>query len=304
MIAHEAAHSNARHHTELQSKAIATSIWVGALTGIFAGTKYEAINNLFIITGSLMVPKFSRDNEYEADKLALIYMARAGYDPNEAIRLWEKAASRYDKNNKTNAFASHPPEWRRAERLKKHLPEAIAYYEDAKRGVTPATYTLHASMRSGSYVVESNTCSIALNNLKVESEKDYHAAKMASLRTDMQSQSKKSLKAEIQKEYVLLKRDVPSPTRFVMRDADSQEVKLFVTVKSDGSLIATDNRSKPKYICEGRLADGKRGNMGVLKCEDASPDTTAKHIVPMPAKGKQSRASGPSYSCRITLVGH
>jgi predicted Zn-dependent protease len=73
-----------------------------------------------------MLP-YSRQQEYEGDKLGLIFMAIAGYNPNEAISFWERMAA--NSTSKTPEFLStHPLEQNRIEAIKAFLPEAMKYY--------------------------------------------------------------------------------------------------------------------------------------------------------------------------------
>jgi predicted Zn-dependent protease len=82
---------------------------------------------------NLYFPTYSRGNETEADKIGLIYMAKAGYDPRVAVKLWKRAAKK--KGNQVSIFASHPPSGARARTLQNMLPEAMNYYM-AARGKT------------------------------------------------------------------------------------------------------------------------------------------------------------------------
>ena len=57
-------------------------------------------------------------------------MAKAGYDPNVAVMLWEKASKK--KGERYSIFSTHPPSGERADYLKEILPQAMEYYEQAK----------------------------------------------------------------------------------------------------------------------------------------------------------------------------
>jgi predicted Zn-dependent protease len=77
---------------------------------------------------------YSRTQELEADQLGLLYMARAGYDPAEAIAFWKRFAAYNAKHGgKPPAFLStHPLDARRIAQLEQMLPQARAEYERAK----------------------------------------------------------------------------------------------------------------------------------------------------------------------------
>jgi predicted Zn-dependent protease len=71
---------------------------------------------------------YSRKHEYEADRLGLIFMAMAGYDPNEAVAFWERMSA--NGSGSTLEFMStHPTDQNRIANMKKVLPEAMGYYK-------------------------------------------------------------------------------------------------------------------------------------------------------------------------------
>ena len=72
---------------------------------------------------------YSRKHESEADYIGMLLMARAGYDPREAPRFWERF-SQHNEGAKQAEFLSTPPaDERRAQDLFEKLPEAIAIYD-------------------------------------------------------------------------------------------------------------------------------------------------------------------------------
>jgi predicted Zn-dependent protease len=73
-----------------------------------------------------MLP-YSRQHEYEADKLGLIFMAIAGYNPNEAIGFWERMAASSTAKN-PEFLSTHPLEQNRIDAIKGFLPDAMKYY--------------------------------------------------------------------------------------------------------------------------------------------------------------------------------
>lgn len=88
IVAHEAAHAIARHGGERMSWGYLQKL--GAI-GVVLGFNNETLNNIYG-TGSqlgVMLP-FSRSNEYEADLIGLILMAKAGYNPKAAIHFWTR----------------------------------------------------------------------------------------------------------------------------------------------------------------------------------------------------------------------
>jgi len=72
--------------------------------------------------------KFNRTQEYEADKYGMIFMAMAGYNPEEAIKAEERMMKLEGKQN-AEILSSHPSSQNRIEELKRFLPEAMKYYK-------------------------------------------------------------------------------------------------------------------------------------------------------------------------------
>jgi metalloendopeptidase OMA1, mitochondrial len=74
---------------------------------------------------------FSRSQESEADHIGLIYMARAGYDPHQAVPFWKRML-RASKGHEPPEFLSdHPSDAHRVERIEGWLPEAQRAYKPA-----------------------------------------------------------------------------------------------------------------------------------------------------------------------------
>jgi predicted Zn-dependent protease len=77
-----------------------------------------------------VVLPYSRVHEFEADRIGLIYMARAGYDPSEAVRLWERM-SKIKKPPIPAWLSTHPADEERITKLRELLPEAEKLYREA-----------------------------------------------------------------------------------------------------------------------------------------------------------------------------
>jgi predicted Zn-dependent protease len=75
---------------------------------------------------------FSRKHESEADEMGLYYMARAGYDPREAIQFWERMEQSSSGPQPPEFASTHPSHGTRIARLKEHLSRAEQEYAKAK----------------------------------------------------------------------------------------------------------------------------------------------------------------------------
>ena len=76
---------------------------------------------------------FSREHETEADEVGLYYMARAGYDPREAISFWERMSEAGGGRQAPEFASTHPSHGTRIERLRQHMPRAQEEYAKAQR---------------------------------------------------------------------------------------------------------------------------------------------------------------------------
>ncbi len=131
VVGHEIAHVVARHSAERYSQQVAAQ-YGGAILGAVVGNSSAAVQNgvglLYGIGGQMMLLKYSRNQEYEADELGLIFMAMAGYNPNEAVTFWERMTA--DNTKGVSDFMStHPSDEKRIARLKEVVPKAMQYYK-------------------------------------------------------------------------------------------------------------------------------------------------------------------------------
>ncbi len=133
VMGHEVAHAIARHGNERMTHGMIQQMGVLALS-VAMTEKPEATKNLFMSAygiGSnvgVMLP-FSRKHETEADKLGLIFMSMAGYNPEAAPEFWERMASKSRANQPPEFLSTHPSHETRIKDLKAYMPEAKKYYK-------------------------------------------------------------------------------------------------------------------------------------------------------------------------------
>lgn len=134
VLGHEVAHATARHGAERLSQALTlqaiTSILSSGLD-FAAPTLSGAVMQAFGVGTHLGVTlPYSRSHESEADYIGLLYAARAGYDPREAVPLWERmeVAGKKKKMRVPEFISTHPREKRRIEKFEQLMPAALEAY--------------------------------------------------------------------------------------------------------------------------------------------------------------------------------
>ncbi|MEW6470146.1 MAG: M48 family metallopeptidase, partial [Bacteroidota bacterium] len=125
VMGHEIAHAVARHGNERMSQAMIAEFGKAALATAVA-YQSQAAQEIFMqsygLGSTLGLLKYSRTHESEADKLGLVFMALAGYNPEEAVAFWQRMAK--DGSNTLQILSTHPNDQTRIEDLKKFLPQA------------------------------------------------------------------------------------------------------------------------------------------------------------------------------------
>ncbi|MGI5868884.1 MAG: M48 family metallopeptidase [Kiritimatiellia bacterium] len=125
VIAHEVAHVTCRHSTEEMTRQMPAQLLL-AVAGLYAQweedeTWKDVVEAAFIVYNGLVVPKYSRKDEFEADRVSMEYMVRAGYDPAAAVRLWKRAYEREDEDaGYMSILSTHPSNKARYEALQRH----------------------------------------------------------------------------------------------------------------------------------------------------------------------------------------
>ena len=140
VMGHEIAHATARHGGERMSLGILAQIGAVALQVAMRDKDPAVQYAVFqayaptVLIGVIL--PFSRTHESEADQIGLIYMAEAGYNPEEAVKFWEiMYETNKDKPRPPEWLSTHPPTLKRIQALREFLPEAMEIYlasEDKK----------------------------------------------------------------------------------------------------------------------------------------------------------------------------
>ncbi|MCX7861435.1 MAG: M48 family metallopeptidase [Bacteroidales bacterium] len=134
VMGHEMAHAIARHGNERLSQQLA--ILMGGVTLDVAlqnnpEQTREIFKSLYGISATIGALAYSRKHEYEADKIGLVIMAKAGYDPRKAVEFWERMSQKGG-GNIPQFLSTHPSDENRIKEMKKFMPTALKYYENPK----------------------------------------------------------------------------------------------------------------------------------------------------------------------------
>jgi predicted Zn-dependent protease len=132
VMGHEIAHALREHGRDRQSKAAATGLASqlgGAALSAWLGVDVRGATNA---AGQLLVLKFSRDEEREADLVGLDIAARSGYDPRAGIALWNKMAALNQSGAPIELLSTHPGGSERIEQIDSHMNVLLPLYARSK----------------------------------------------------------------------------------------------------------------------------------------------------------------------------
>jgi predicted Zn-dependent protease len=136
VLGHEIGHAVAHHGASRMSQALLTQ-GIGDAAGAYVGSsQYAQYQSTFMSLYGLGAKvgvelPYSREQESEADHIGLVYMARAGYDPKEAVAFWQRFSqfNNQQGGNATPTFLrDHPVDAIRIKQLQAWLPEAQAEF--------------------------------------------------------------------------------------------------------------------------------------------------------------------------------
>lgn len=131
VMGHEIAHAIANHGNERMSQGLITQMGGVALSTAISSKPKQTQNvfmNAYGVGANLgAILPFSRLHESEADRMGLIFMAMAGYDPEAAVPFWERMGQASGGAAPPELLSTHPSHSTRIKKLKANLPEAKAY---------------------------------------------------------------------------------------------------------------------------------------------------------------------------------
>ena len=150
IMGHEMAHALREHARERMGKTAATRIGASVLSA-FLGLG-NAGDTLLNMGGQLLTLKFSREDESEADIVGMELAARAGYDPEAGVTLWQKMMTA-SKGAPPQFLSTHPAGASRIRDIEAKLPKVAQLYarsdKPAQRFGPPAKAAASAPAPSG-----------------------------------------------------------------------------------------------------------------------------------------------------------
>jgi predicted Zn-dependent protease len=131
VLGHEIAHVEERHSAERVNSQMATELGVqvaSALLGSSVGGDPQMVAGLLGAGAQYgLVLPYGRNQELEADRLGLMLMAKAGYDPRQAVNLWQNMSKAGGASPPT-FLSTHPGHEPRIAQLQRLMPQALAQY--------------------------------------------------------------------------------------------------------------------------------------------------------------------------------
>lgn len=153
VISHEIAHAVARHGSERMSQGLLYQMGGIALSEALQNYP-AATQQLFLQSYGLgaqigVLLPYSRLHEKEADRLGLIFMGMAGFNPQTAVDFWQRMAES-SSENPPEFLSTHPSDKTRIQAIKEVLPEAMRYYYQATGQTVPQIYQYQYPFGKGS----------------------------------------------------------------------------------------------------------------------------------------------------------
>jgi predicted Zn-dependent protease len=138
VLGHEIAHATSRHGAQRIFQQNALQIALSGVQGSIADLDDGARRQVLGLLGAgaqygVLLP-FSRQHELEADQIGLKYMARAGYDPREAIAFWKRMMETKNGQQPPELMSTHPADATRIGQLENLMPGALEEYQKAIAG--------------------------------------------------------------------------------------------------------------------------------------------------------------------------
>ncbi|MCE5194549.1 MAG: M48 family metallopeptidase [Nitrospiraceae bacterium] len=133
VLGHEISHVIANHGDERMSQMLVAELG-GVALDVALSKQYGKTNQLFMAAYGIgaqigVLLPYSRLQETEADRLGLIFMALAGYDPRAAVVFWKEMSEKHKGKQPPAFLSTHPSDATRINGIETFIPEAMHYYK-------------------------------------------------------------------------------------------------------------------------------------------------------------------------------
>lgn len=128
VLGHEVAHAVAKHANERMSQQIVTEYGSSAVGSALGNSEAVSVALGLGAQYGILLP-YSRKQELEADRLGLIFMAMAGYDPRQASDFWVRMSQKSG-GSVPEFMSTHPSDQTRIDKINSDLNEAMKYYNN------------------------------------------------------------------------------------------------------------------------------------------------------------------------------
>ena len=128
VMGHEVAHAFAKHGQERMTSAYGQQLGGIAVALGTSGQEAETQqlwNTVYGIGSQVGMLAYSRTHETEADKLGMVFMIMAGYNPEEAIQVWVRMSELSKGSAPPEFLSTHPSNETRVKNLQAYMPTAI-----------------------------------------------------------------------------------------------------------------------------------------------------------------------------------
>ncbi len=133
VMGHEIAHAFAKHGQERMTSSYGQQLGGMAVAIGTSGESQESQilwNTIYGVGSQVGMLAYSRTHESEADKLGMVFMIMAGYEPKEAIDVWIRMSELSGKKAPPQFLSTHPSNETRIKNLRDYLPTAIAHVKN------------------------------------------------------------------------------------------------------------------------------------------------------------------------------
>ncbi|SHI39555.1 Peptidase family M48 [Cruoricaptor ignavus] len=130
VLGHEVSHALAGHGNERISQAMLAQ-YGGAIAGstISSAAWQQVFQAAYPIGSQVVLLRYGRSQELEADQMGLYLMSMAGYDPREAVPFWQRMEAASGGQRAPEFLSTHPNPGNRVKDIEKNLPRALEYYK-------------------------------------------------------------------------------------------------------------------------------------------------------------------------------